>query len=301
MGTAIVGFNPNAITEFTMNEILNSTFENVSGFQDTTKEGEIVRSEKKGSYDEIYIKEHRNSTITVLRKPKYYFKQLKKYKIILHFSHFKNLNSVKAFLVEVFNTEIADLIFNDAVLTRLDLWFDTRNEYKTIMQAVLKRKIRRTEEFKAGAGNKKGTYLGSMKSLVYYCIYQKRKKFTDGEDVTRIEKRYLNKACPIKHISEYHKLLKIDVFKDLEIYVRKVNLVNLVKNKGLTLNPHIKHFVNELYEDGLQCARKEVSRCKSFNDDIWPFFTKRCKRVSLTSLYHKRLNKFISEQEVLWN
>ena len=284
------------------NKMQNSLrdFERYDNYMEKSVEGEKVREQKRGAYDLVFMKKVENTTVTVLASPKLYFTQLPRYRIILHLSQFPNLYMVWVLLVDLFKEELARFIYFVATVSRLDVWYDTKNSYKACLRAFYKKGIAATEEYKASKGNKKGTYFGSKKSLIYYFVYQKMKKVVNGINVTRIEKRYKNKACPIKHLSEYDKLLEIKVFNDLAIYAPKISFQKTLDQEKLTLDQKVVLFLTEYLDDGLQCARKEVSRCKSFNSIVWPFFTSNCDLVSLNDNYHARLKKFVTSTEVAW-
>lgn len=298
MGTIVTDIK---LTQRLEDDMINALkdFEAIDNYQEKTVEGEVIRAFKKGAYKKIYMKEYKNTKITVLTMPRHYFTQLPKFRLIMHLSHFKNLLMVWLLLVEVFKEELARYIYYAAKIVRLDVWYDTVNSYKACLRVFYRKKIGATTEWKASKQNRKGTYFGSMQSLSYYYVYQKRKKFIDGDTLTRIEKRYSGSACPINHISEYHILSKAGVFDDLDVYVPKRKFQTVLNDEKSELSPNVIHFLKEYLEDGLQCARKEVSRCKSF-EKIWTFFTSNCDLVSLTPYYNASLRKFVTSKEVVW-
>ena len=299
MGTVVTDLRLDNKLENIMWDALKD-FDQIDNYKEKTIEGEIVRELKKGAFAEIYMKKVYNKKITVLASPKFYYRQLPKFRLILHLSQFRNLHMVWLLLVELFKEELASYIYCVAVIVRLDAWYDSKNGYKACLRAFYRKKIGATEEFKAGTGNRKGTYMGSKQSPTYYYVYQKMKKLFDGFDITRIEKRYKNKACPIKHLSEYPKLLKITVFDDLMIFIPKVNFKRTLANKKSTLSPKVVLFLKEYFDDGLQCARKEFSRDKAFLTEIWLYFISNCDLVSLNPYYHARLDMFVTSKEIVW-
>ena len=298
MGTVVTDIKLTQRLEEDMHEALKE-FETIDNYQEKTVEGEIIRSFKKGAYRKIYMKDCGNTKVTVLSLPRHYFAHLPKYRLILHLSQFKNLHMVWLLLVTLFKEELAKFIFFVAKIVRLDVWWDTDNSYKACLRVFNRKKIGATTEWKASKQNRKGTYFGSMQSLSYYYVYQKKTKYINGVNVTRIEKRYSGAACPISNLSEYHKLSSVGVFDDLDVYIPKIKFQVIYEKEKSKLNPNIVHFLKEYLEDGLQCARKQVSRDKSYKD-VWSFFTLNCDLVSLTPSYNKSLKNFTSAKEVIW-
>jgi len=119
------------------------------------------------------------------------------------------------------------------------------------------------------------------------------------QNITRLEVRYFGKEVPIKHLSDYQDLAKMDVFNLMEInYFTKKKLLEYVKQ-----NPKYKdrifEFIDVVEKEGFHFARKKFNKNRNFYRTIEPIIKEIGKSLHLSKMFrYKVKHKIIGDFKI---
>ena len=241
----------------------------ISLLEELGKSGGVTRKEKEHvSPDAIYRKiitySLNDKHIYLMASPR--FRKMPSVAVSFHASKFRNSSELFDWLAQLFAGEI-DFLF-EAVISRIDLCIDLSLSFDTVFKSVTKKRSRTVLLYTSSSG--KTIYFGSPPTQTV--IYEKNVEFEDidwwADDKRpqiknnkikglRLESRYFGNKCPIRSLSEIHKLNTIHPFSNLE--AKKFDLA-VIANVNPRAKRRIESFLYRTQLYGFDVTRKEENR-----------------------------------------